>query len=101
MRIEQKFLISIIALLLLANVVVAAGLFDDRFPSARFTAMGGSGVAVANDVWASSYNPAGLSRVSAISVGGSYLRMFEVSFLKNFFGGSSRSSSWRIHATIS
>jgi hypothetical protein len=48
--------------------------------------MGGSGVAVANDVWASYYNPAGLAQLDRISVGTSYLRLFNVSFLSNFFG---------------
>ena len=63
-----------------------AGLFDDRFPSARATAMGGSGVAVANDLWAAYYNPAGLPQLEQISIGTSYLRLFNVSFLSNFFG---------------
>ena len=63
-----------------------AGLFDDRFPSARATAMGGSGAAVANDVWAAYYNPAGLPQVDRITVGTSYLRLFNVSFFSNFFG---------------
>ncbi|MEJ2634278.1 MAG: hypothetical protein P8184_03170 [Calditrichia bacterium] len=65
-----------------------AGLFDDRYPSARATAMGGTGVSVANDVWASYYNPAGLPQVTQPVVGSSYIRLFNVSFLRNFFGAA-------------
>lgn len=65
-----------------------AGLFDDRYPSARATAMGGSAVAVANDVWAAYYNPAGLAQINQIEVGTSYLRLFNVSFFSNFFGSA-------------
>ncbi len=65
-----------------------AGLFDDRYPSARATAMGGSAVAVANDVWAAYYNPAGLAQINQIAVGTSYVRLFNVSFFSNFFGSA-------------
>ena len=65
-----------------------AGLFDDRYPNARTTAMGGAGVAVANDVWSAYYNPAGLSQVEDIYAATSYLRLFNVSFLTNFFGAA-------------
>ncbi|GAB4342307.1 MAG: hypothetical protein Kow0037_29560 [Calditrichia bacterium] len=83
----------IIAIALLLTVwgitsSLQAGLFDDRYPSARATAMGGAGVAVANDVWAAYYNPAGLSRVQNPQVATSYLRLFNVSFLSNFFGSA-------------
>lgn len=90
MRIKQKLQLAfIIALVLFGFTIYShAGLFDDRYPSARFTAMGGSGVAVANDVWASYYNPAGLSRVQTPVMGTSYLRLFNVSFLRNFFGAA-------------
>jgi hypothetical protein len=72
--------------LFILNQVTYAGLFDDRYPSARATAMGGSGVAVANDVWAAYYNPAGLPQLEQMSIGTSYLRLFNVSFFSNFFG---------------
>lgn len=62
-----------------------AGLFDDRFPSARVTGMGGAGVASANDVWAAYYNPAGLSRLQSIQLASAYQRLFNLSFLKNYF----------------
>lgn len=74
--------------LLFFSTVVHAGLFEDRYPGARYTAMGGAGAAVANDVWAAYYNPAGLSRVQSPVVGTSYLRLFNVSFLRNFFGAA-------------
>jgi len=88
MPITRKFFIAAWIFLFLLTSFSFAGLFDDRYPSARFTAMGGSGVAVANDVWASYYNPAGLSRVQTPVVGTSYLRLFNVSFLRNFFGAA-------------
>jgi len=61
------------------------GLFDDRFPSAKATAMGGSGVATNDEVWTAYYNPANLSRIDNIQVGTSYLRIFNLSFISNFF----------------
>jgi hypothetical protein len=63
-----------------------AGLFDDRYPSPKATAMGGAGTAVNSDVWASYYNPANLSAIDRIEVGTSYLRLFNLTFFKNFFG---------------
>lgn len=62
-----------------------AGVFDDRFPSARSTGMGGTGVALSNDVWAAYYNPASLSLLEKPMFGSSYLRLFNASFLRNFF----------------
>ncbi len=85
----KKYIVPAVIFLLCLQVFTHrshAGLFDDRFPSARATAMGGAGAAVANDVWASYYNPAGLSEVNRPVVGTSYLRLFNVSFLSNFFG---------------
>jgi hypothetical protein len=71
-----------------ASVQVHAGLFDDRYPSPKATAMGGAGIAANGDVWASYYNPANLSGVDRIEVGTSYLRLFNLSFFKNFFGAA-------------
>ncbi len=78
--------IASISFILIFVMVSHAGLFDDRYPSARFTAMGGTGVAIANDVWASYYNPAGLPQIQRPVAATSYLRLFNVSFLRNFFG---------------
>jgi hypothetical protein len=78
--------LTLLIFLLVFNQTSVAGLFDDRYPSARATAMGGSGVAVANDLWAAYYNPAGLPQLEKVSIGTSYLRLFNVSFLSNFFG---------------
>ena len=80
----KLFLVSLV--LLAGWHSLQAGLFSDRFPSARFSAMGGSGIAAANDVWSAFYNPAGLSRVQRVQIGSSYLRLFNVPFLKSFFG---------------
>jgi len=80
-----KKILPLLLILFLYQIVLGS-LFDDRYPSARATAMGGSGAAVANDVWAAYYNPAGLAQLNRISVGTSYLRLFNVSFLSNFFG---------------
>jgi hypothetical protein len=84
----KKSFSSILLLLVVVCLQQSAqgGLFDDRYPSARATAMGGSGAAVANDIWAAYYNPAGLAQLDRISVGTSYLRLFNVSFFSNFFG---------------
>ena len=65
-----------------------AGLFDDRFPDPKVTAMGGAGTAVNNDVWASYYNPANLGSIDRVQIGTSYLRLFNLSFFKNFFGAA-------------
>ncbi len=88
MRSKRKLLLQILFSLVTALPLLAGGVFTDRFPSARFSAMGGSGVAVANDVWAAFYNPAGLSRVNAFQVGSSYNRLFNAPFLNNIFAST-------------
>jgi hypothetical protein len=88
MKNAKQFVLLIFLILFTCSSVSYAGLFDDRFPSARATAMGGSGAGVANDVWAAYYNPAGLSQLHSLAVGTSYLRLFNVSFLRNFFGAA-------------
>ncbi|MFZ0390538.1 MAG: hypothetical protein WAN36_08755 [Calditrichia bacterium] len=87
MKVFRYILLIIITVMPFANPL-QAGLFDDRYPSARATAMGGAGVAVANDIWASYYNPAGLSQLHNPAVGTSYLRLFNAAFLRNFFGSA-------------
>ena len=82
----KKYLILII--IVVATSHLSAGLFDDRFPDPKVTAMGGAGTAVNEDVWASYYNPASLSSIEGIQVGTSYLRLFNLSFFKNFFGAA-------------
>ncbi len=86
MKFEKRFRLTALVLVFSLSSLAFAGLFDDRYPSPRFTAMGGAGVAVANDVWASYYNPAGLSRLPRPAVATSYNRLFSASFLQNFFG---------------
>lgn len=78
--------IFLLIFILSASIQIFAGLFEDRYPSPKATAMGGAGTAVNGDVWASYYNPANLSGLERIKVGTSYLRLFNLSFFKNFFG---------------
>jgi len=73
-------------LVVLLTFHLFAGLFDDRFPDPKVTAMGGAGTAVTNDVWAAYYNPANLGSIDGVQIGTSYLRLFNLSFFKNFFG---------------
>ncbi len=77
--------IRIILLFTIFYGSVQAGLFDDRFPSARASAMSGSFVAVSNDVWAGYYNPAGLARVGNNQFGASYQIPFNLNFFRSFF----------------
>lgn len=79
-----------LALLMVVAFVspASAGLFDDRYPSPRVLAMGGAGVATANTVWASYYNPSGLSRLSNFQVGSSYMRLYNLEFFNNIFGAA-------------
>jgi len=66
-----------------------AGVFDGRYPSARATAMSEAYVAVANDVWAGYYNPAGLARYQGYGVASAFQRPFNLSFFTNaFFAGA-------------
>jgi hypothetical protein len=81
-------IILILFLVICTTFQLSAGLFDDRYPSPKATAMGGSGAATNGDVWASYYNPASLSSIGKLQVGTSYLRLFNLSFFKNFFGAA-------------
>ncbi|MEL6821124.1 MAG: hypothetical protein AAFP70_05140 [Calditrichota bacterium] len=90
-KLETNYLqrISLICglLLMLSVQQLQAGLFDDRYPSARAMGMGGSGVADAHGVWSSYYNPAGLSRQENLQIGTAYMRLFNLEYFRNFFGG--------------
>lgn len=79
----KKFLI--VFLIIATTLPALAGLFDDRLPSPKVTAMGGAGTAINDEVWAAYYNPANLSSIDRIQVGTSYLRLFNLSYLKSFF----------------
>lgn len=84
----MNILKSILLFILLINGL-QAGAFDARYPSARASAMGDGFVAVANDVWASYYNPAGLAAVGNYQVGTAFQRPFSQSFYSNtFIGGA-------------
>jgi hypothetical protein len=72
-------------IIFLSLKTAVAGLFDDRYPSARALGMGGAVVAVTNDVWASYYNPAGLAAVNNYQVASSYNLPFGYTFFRNYF----------------
>jgi len=79
----------IIILFILSSIlVVQAGVFDNRLPSPRATAMSNAFVAVANDVWAGYYNPAGLAQLKHYEFGSAYQRPFGLPFFNNGFLGA-------------
>ncbi len=82
MNIVLKLLI--VSLLFLISTLYA-GAFNDRYPSARAAGLSNAFTAVANDVWAAYYNPAGLAQNNYYSAGFAYQRIFNLSFLKSFF----------------
>ncbi len=81
--------IKVLAILfILTSNLFAGGAFDDRYPSARATGMSNSFVAVANDVWAAYYNPAGLSNIDNYQTGISYQKPFSLSFFQSIFASA-------------
>jgi len=78
----NKLIIFLLALLLTQST---AGIFDERYPSPRATAMSGSVVALANDVWAPYYNPAGLALVDNYAAGVSYQNPYNLAYFNNYF----------------
>ena len=76
---------KILLMVLILGHTAWSGLFDDRFPSARATAVSNSVVAIVNDVWASYYNPAGLAEIKSYLFGASYQTPFNLSYFKNYF----------------
>jgi hypothetical protein len=78
----------ILILLIFSSSAFAGGAFADRYPSARATAMSNSFVAVANDVWAAYYNPAGLSNIENYQTGLSYQKLFSASFFTSVFASA-------------
>lgn len=87
MKNTLKILAPLILLGIILPLQVYGGLFDDRFPSPRIAAMGGAGVSIENSVWSAYYNPAGLSSLANAQAGASYIRLYNMNFFKNFFGG--------------
>ena len=75
----------IITAVLLLATLLQAGVFDSRYPSARATGMSDAYVAVANDVWASYYNPAGLAAVTSYQVATAVQRPFNQAFFTDAF----------------
>lgn len=80
----MKIKILILLSIFISNLF-AGGAFDDRYPSARATGMSNSFVAIANDVWAAYYNPAGLANIDNYQSGLSYQTPFSYSFLTSVF----------------
>lgn len=75
-------------ILFLSSNLVCAGAFDDRFPSARAAGMSNAVVAVANDVWAAYYNPAGLASIQNYQTGFAYQKPYNYSFFTSVFGSA-------------
>ncbi len=82
----EKFMRKFIFILIGLYSLAQAGAFDDRYPSARASGMSNAFVAVANDAWASYYNPAGLAQISERQLGLAYQRPFGYSFFNAVFG---------------
>jgi len=78
---------TIVVLLLIVSYL-SGGAFDDRYPSPRATGMSNAFVAVANDVWAAYYNPAGLSNIENYQAGFAYQKPFGYSFFSSVFGSA-------------
>ena len=77
---------KIILILFITLNLAHAGAFDDRYPSARAAGMSNAVVAVANDVWAAYYNPAGLAGMQSYQTGFAYQKPFNYSFFTSVFG---------------
>ena len=80
-------LILLIMIFTLFFAQTYAGVFDDRYPSARATAMSNAYVAVANDVWAGYSNPAGLADLRQYEFGFAIQRPYNMKFFRNGFLG--------------
>jgi len=81
---KMRFKLTMIFLLLMLTFL-RAGVFDSRYPSARATGMSEAYTAAANDVWASYYNPAGLSQVDKFQFASALQRPFGQTFFSNSF----------------
>jgi hypothetical protein len=82
----MRFIFKIMIIILFISQTFA-GVFDDRYPSARATAMSNAYVAVANDVWAGYFNPAGLAALRQYEFGFAIQRPFNLKFFRNGFLG--------------
>lgn len=76
---------KLLILLLFTCGILQAGIFDDRYPSARALAMGDAYVAMNGDLWSAYYNPAALSSLKDYQVGAAYQRPYNLSFFRNYF----------------
>ena len=82
-------LVKRVLFLLILTGIAQAGVFDSRYPSARATGMSDAFVAIANDVWAGYYNPAGFAGLQNYQVASAVQRPFNQTFFSNAFIGAS------------
>jgi len=75
--------IAVLALGLLAGPVLAA--FENVDISPRARGMGDAAVAVADDAFALYFNPAGLARISGVTLGNSYVKPYDLSFTEQMY----------------
>ncbi len=84
---KQLWILSALMLPMMLYGGENAGLFDNRFPSARANGMGGAQAAIAADVWAAYYNPAGLVWLEKdYNFGAAYYKPYSENFFDAVFG---------------
>ncbi len=77
--------IAVLALGLLAGPVLAA--FENVDISPRARGMGDAAVAIADDAFAPYFNPAGLARITDITLGNSYVKPYSLDFSEQMYLG--------------
>jgi len=86
MKHTRILVLAVLTLGLAAGTALAA--FDNLDTSPRVTAMGGAGVATADDAFAPYFNPAGMAVQAMSSFGSSYVEPFQLDFVDQlYFGG--------------
>ncbi len=80
--------VTIFLMVLLIGQLSYGGVFSGRYPSARAMGMSDAYVAIANDVWAPYYNPAGLADLNRFQFATALQRPFNQTFLSNAFLGA-------------
>lgn len=73
------------------------GAFADGGVGARAIGMGGAFVAVADDVYAMEYNPAGLALLDRASVTFDYANLYDLGLLKQSYLGGAFPTRWGVH----
>ncbi len=77
--------IAVLALGLIAGPVLAA--FENVDISPRARGMGDAAVAVADDAFAPYFNPAGLARITGVTLGNSYVKPYGLDFSEQMYLG--------------